>query len=247
LFVTRLDLVMKGGPLGYGCYKVIQVAVASLLWITVRGYLPPTIANTLSAMKNMKLSLQLSETSSWIVSLSVVVTISLLSLIVNAVLWIWSRKYPHKEGSHDGLNSMLQATMGHSLSATEHIQLALLALLNATCEEFTCRGFWRHELELTAHCTKVQSNIVQGIIFGLWHYFGIPSGWTGVALTTVYGWVMGYLSDWTVTDETSTTTGLLLPIITHSIADYYIFAVLARQNINSGENMKLENFHEVDK
>jgi Type II CAAX prenyl endopeptidase Rce1-like len=96
--------------------------------------------------------------------------------------------------------------------------------------ELICRGFWRYELELTADCTKTQSNIVQGMIFGLWHYFGIPSGWTGVVLTTVYGWTMGFLSDWNVPNNAPTTTGLVLPIVTHSMADYYIFTVIAREN-----------------
>jgi membrane protease YdiL (CAAX protease family) len=180
----------------------------------------------------MKLSaLQSSEQYGWIMAFCVIATIVFLSLVVNVVLYAWSHFFQKPGGGHGGLDSMLQPTMGRSLNTIEHIQLIFLALLNAICEEFACRGFWRYELELTANCTKLQSNMVQGIIFGLWHYFGIPGGWTGVALTTVYGWIMGYLSDWTLTDdEATTTTGLIIPIITHSIADYYIFTVLARQN-----------------
>jgi Type II CAAX prenyl endopeptidase Rce1-like len=231
-YAQCIDLLIKGGPLGYGCHKVIQVALACLLWVFVRGFLPPTITDTCTmfTIQKIKYSLQLSNIHGWIIACLVFVAISLLSLVVNFVLWNWSFYYPGKNGTHDGLNSMLKSTMGRSLNVVEHIQLVFLAVINATCEELICRGFWRYELELTARCTKSQSNILQGMIFGVWHYSGIPSGWIGVLLTTVYGWAMGFLSDWNVNNDTTATSGLLLPIITHSIADYYIFTVLARQN-----------------
>ena len=101
--------------------------------------------------------------------------------------------------------------------------------MNATCEECTARGFWRHEFECTAAATRHWSNAGQAILFGAWHYYGIPSGWTGVGLTTVYGWIMGLLAD------LHPSTGLLLPILAHSIADYYIFAVIARQEKKKGD------------
>jgi prepilin signal peptidase PulO-like enzyme (type II secretory pathway) len=157
-----------------------------------------------------------------------------VSWVVTVVLSLWLHFTQSKGDSHDGLNKLLRPTYGRPLQAREHIQLAIMALLNATCEEFTSRGFWRHELELTAGCTKFQSNLLQGVIFGMWHYFGIPNGWSGVALTTLYGWIMGYLSDWNVTRHThgseSISSGLILPIITHGIADYYIFTIMARQS-----------------
>ena len=48
----------------------------------------------------------------------------------------------------------------------------------------------------------------------------IPSGWTGVGLTFVYGLAMGFLLEYG--------GGSLLPIVAHTIADYFIFAVIAR-------------------
>jgi hypothetical protein len=47
---------------------------------------------------------------------------------------------------------------------------------------------------------------------------------TGVALTFVYGYIMGLLK------ETIGEGGLLLPIIVHTVADYYIFTTIARQS-----------------
>jgi membrane protease YdiL (CAAX protease family) len=72
----------------------------------------------------------------------------------------------------------------------------------------------------------IHSNIWQAAIFGIWHYHGIPSGLPGVALTFVYGLVMGLLMDYG--------GGLLLPILAHSIADYFIFVVIARQQQTEG-------------
>jgi membrane protease YdiL (CAAX protease family) len=234
--IDSLQLLVDGGPLGKGCRKIIQVIVAYLLWSNVRGTLPRSILNTGTIIKTSILSLrQVMDQFNWIYIVTVVIIIGIVSWIVDITLSLWLYYTQSQCDSHDGLNKMLQPTLGRQLTTTEHFQLIVLAILNATCEEYTCRGFWRSELEYTACCTKFQSNLIQGIIFGIWHYFGIPNGWTGVILTTIYGWIMGYLSDWTVTGDItsnksdSISTGLLLPIVTHSIADYYIFTVLARQ------------------
>ena len=233
---ARLHLLIDGGPFGYGCSKIIQVVVACILWKLVRGILPPTIVDTFGVLQMSMRSLQeLTNTVNGIHAAIAVVALTCVSWVVTVVLSLWLKYTNNKGDSHTGLNKMLQPTYGRPLHARESIQLAILAIMNAVCEECTSRGFWRHELELTAGCTKCESNFIQAVIFGLWHYFGIPNGWTGVALTTLYGWIMGYLSDWTVTQNTSNdgsghfSTGLLFPIITHSIADYYIFTVLARQ------------------
>ena len=57
--------------------------------------------------------------------------------------------------------------------------------------------------------------------FGAAHWHGIPSGPLGVGLTFVYGLLMGLLHEWC--------GGLLLPVAAHTLADYYIFAVIARK------------------
>jgi membrane protease YdiL (CAAX protease family) len=224
--------LMQGGPLGYGCSKIIQVIIACTLWTLVRGALPPTIIHTTTLIVGEQPLLYQID---WINLLVTAIMLAILLWIVTVVLSLWLQYTQSKCDSHKGLNILLQPTKGRPLQTIEYSHLALLAILNAICEECTSRGFWRREFELTARCTRFQSNLLQGIIFGLWHYFGIPNGWYGVALTTVFGWIMGYLSDWTIANTWVSnelhpvTTGLSIPIIVHSIIDFFIFTVLARQ------------------
>ena len=39
------------------------------------------------------------------------------------------------------------------------------------------------------------ANLLQAAAFGVWHYHGVPSGLLGVALTFVFGLLMGWLVD----------------------------------------------------
>ena len=81
------------------------------------------------------------------------------------------------------------------------------------------------------HGVRQHANLSQALVFGLWHYHGIPSGWTGVGLTFVYGYIMGLLYQYG--------DGLFLPIVAHTIADYYIFTIIARnQNAVTGHREK---------
>jgi membrane protease YdiL (CAAX protease family) len=144
--------------------------------------------------------------------------VAVFAIMVNLVLSLWS-SYTQSRGDHSGVNDMVQDSRGRRLTPREQMNLLFLAIINAFCEEVASRGFWRAEFQ--KHLSVNAANVVQSIIFGLWHYHGIPSGWTGVALTTVYGLFMGGLQDYS--------GGLLLPIMAHSIADYFIFAVIARR------------------
>jgi membrane protease YdiL (CAAX protease family) len=163
---------------------------------------------------------------------SVLLLVLLISAIVNLVLWLWSRSF-RTRGNHDGVNEMVASSVGRSLSRNEHVAIAVSAVANAVCEEIMSRGLWRLEfarcvigVASDAPMSLINSNILQAAIFGIWHYHGIPSGLPGVALTFVYGLVMGLLMDYG--------QGLLLPILAHSIADYFIFAIIARQKQREG-------------
>jgi hypothetical protein len=128
-------------------------------------------------------------------------------------------------GTHKGVNQMVQSSLHRTLTLSEHVQYGLLALINAACEEITSRWFWW--MEFAAYYGGVDTfyyipNLAQAMIFGIWHYHGIPSGLTGVLLTFVYGWIMGVLK------ETVGHGGLCLPILAHTVADYYIFTTVAR-------------------
>ncbi|KAI2500899.1 CAAX protease self-immunity [Fragilaria crotonensis] len=116
---------------------------------------------------------------------------------------------------------MVESSGGRTLSHAENASLFAWALVNAICEEVVSRGFFLHEFKRRGGVTFWQANALQATSFGIWHFHGIPSGWTGVGLTFVYGLVMGFLLEYG--------GGLLLPIVAHTIADYFIFAVIARQ------------------
>lgn len=239
-----LVLVHGGGPLGPGCAKVVEVLAATFLWNVTRGQLPPAVVATFSAPWHVLSSRRVvvpadsnSKDENGIHWMVLILGIVLLALAVNGVLAAWSyfcaRSTTSRAGrnyhTHSGVQSMVASTLGRKLSGREHAGMMLLAIVNATCEECTARGFWRHEFECTASASRHWSNAGHAILFGAWHYYGIPSGWTGVGLTTVYGWIMGLLAD------LYPSTGMLLPILAHSIADYYIFAVIARQQKKNGD------------
>jgi hypothetical protein len=160
------------------------------------------------------------------------------SVVVNGVLWLWSwfhqRQQARQQSSkppHEGVQRMVASTLGHPLTRSDRARLAGWAVLNAICEEVTSRGLNRYEFaqvfggrESTTNSLAWTdpSNLGQALVFGLLHYYGIPSGWSGVVLTFVYGYLMGVLAD-------AAGGGLLYPIVAHSLADYFIFCQIARR------------------
>mmetsp|Transcript_5427 Transcript_5427/g.7100 ORF Transcript_5427/g.7100 Transcript_5427/m.7100 type:complete len:274 (+) Transcript_5427:51-872(+) len=191
--------LVHGGPLGRGCSKLIQVLVAIVLWRYFHQEWPDIQLGPLPGV-------------------GALTGVAILSVTVNIVLQVWS-KFAKTRGDHAGVNDMVESTHGRALSLEEHFQILFLAMVNGTCEEITSRWFWMAEFGI--YLTPTAANLAQAAVFGIWHYHGIPSGLTGVALTFVYGFIMGLLFQYG--------QGLFLPIIAHGIADYFIFAVIARQ------------------
>jgi membrane protease YdiL (CAAX protease family) len=198
------------GPLGKGCCKVVEALLACLLWQAARGTIPLIILP-----KDQALSVKQAALYTGV--------LLAFSIAVNMVLNLWSKTTGSK-GDHAGLKEFSKQRRSSMSESTirGQIELVSLAAINAACEECTSRGFWRHEFVTTAHLSWSQANIAQAIIFGVWHFHGVPSGWIGVGLTFVYGLLMGWMSDWSG-------GGLVLPILTHTVANYYIFAVIVRQ------------------
>lgn len=187
------------GPLGPQYAKVCEVIAASLLWNIHHD----------SAASFPIIFIANSERNVWFG----VAVVLLLSAATCLAMHVWSRFHTN---SHTGVQRMVKESIGKSLSLHQHIHLFVLAAMNAFCEEVTCRGFWR--AEYSKYTTR--ANLWQATLFGIWHYHGIPSGWTGVGLTFVYGTIMGWLQDYF--------GGLLMPILAHALADYFIFSVIAR-------------------
>ena len=191
-----------GGPLGPGYQKVVEVLVGCGLFRISYHQWP-----RLDYLPTERPPL-------WLLG-----TVLFLSVTVPGVLWLWSRS-TQSRGRHAGVQRTVATTLGRSLTTREHAWLLWLALLNAWAEESTSRGLWRLEYARVLS-EPWQSNVCQAIVFGIWHYNGIPSGFTGIGLTFVYGGIMGMLAD--------VGGGLFLPIVTHTIADYFIFAMIARR------------------
>lgn len=139
------------------------------------------------------------------------------------------------------------------------VSLSLFAVGNALCEEAVSRGLFFAELQATGLYNDNIVNVIQSVSFGAAHWHGIPSGyvrhprcallsvcklttiyvtmmtiiigcvhchnfvlrWAGVALTFVYGLLMGALRMFG--------QGLLLPVLCHAVADFFLFAVVARK------------------
>ena len=93
----------------------------------------------------------------------------------------------------------------------------LFSVFNALREEFFFRGILLDSLD--SLWGKWAAIGISGVIFGMAHLHGVPSGISGVCLAAIYGIALGGLRVWT--------GGLLLPIVAHIAADAIIFYVLA--------------------
>ena len=225
----------SSGPLGKGYAKICSLVAACLLWSLAQHF-------QLVSSRNNHHPLALGP---WPPDPTLLAVVVLLSAQVNCVLSLWvelivSPSSPsssqQQQQQHKGVQDMVRRLPAR-LSGKQKLYLLLLAIVNAVCEEGESRGFWRAEYQQHAfakgrldnynnssssHNTHY-SNMAQAFFFGLWHYNGIPSGLSGILLAFVYGMLMGYLQD--------LGQGLGLPIVAHTIADYYIFVHVARRQL----------------
>lgn len=230
--------------MGRGCSKLVEV-VCGLLLLHLQQQHQQTSAET-TTHSFLKDDNDAANNESFLIlgslpTIRVLFIVGLLSMLTNFVLWLWSRTLKTR-GNHAGVNDMVQSSKGRTLFLKERLTLVFLATVNAACEEVTSRGLWRmefhrhilllhehHHDSATATHRRLYSNLYQAIVFGIWHYHGgIPNGLVGVALTFIYGLATGFLGDYQ--------GGLLLPIVTHAIADYFIFATIARSSSSSSNN-----------
>ncbi|KAL3924338.1 MAG: hypothetical protein SGILL_001105 [Bacillariaceae sp.] len=239
--------LVSDGPLGKGGQKVVQVLVAVVLWKLLKKEWPAIRLGPLPTTRHDALP--------WIALLAVIsLTVNLVLYLWSSACKYAStnsanssnnnnnksntnsrgRRHHHLQ-QHTGVNEMVKSSLNRELSWSETAKYAILALTNAACEEITSRWFWYQEF---AHFYQHHDNdkykyinipnLAQSLIFGIWHYYGIPSGWSGVALTFVYGFVMGMLM------EHVNEGGLFLPIVAHAIADFYIFTCISRGKASGG-------------
>lgn len=91
------------------------------------------------------------------------------------------------------------------------------ALVNAAAEELVYNGVAQRSMHL--HLRPVVAVVLTACVFGASHWFGFPSGWSGVVLAGVYGFLLSVLRH--------VSGGLLLPWVAHVLADVTIVAILA--------------------
>ncbi len=90
---------------------------------------------------------------------------------------------------------------------------------NAAMEEFAFRGVVMQSLDSTFGPGFV-SILIQAWLFGAMHFLqGFPKGWWGLAMTAVYGIMLGVLR--------RRSRGILAPWAAHVCADLVIFSILS--------------------
>lgn len=145
--------------------------------------------------------------------LTPLITLSIVGIgvISSAALIMWAR-WTDNFGM---AVSMAAGVRAYSKILTVVVLVPCFAALNALVEEVVFRGVLQHAL------TEVFGNRhgvvwLQAAAFAAFHFArGFPNGWTGYAMTLLYGSALGYLKRWA--------GGLPAPWICHVLADLTIF------------------------
>jgi len=224
-FNVELHPLISGhiGPLGQGCYKVLIIIVTTLIC--------PESVKSIFNIPPMWVSL-----SAGVVCVGTPVVLYLWSLGTKSsgkhrgvMKMMKPQDDENNEKSTKGKKSEMEENADRSLSVKAKLKLTVLAFLNALGEEFGTRGLFLFELQRDAGLDPNWANFIQAFSFGAQHWEGIPSGWTGVGLTTIYGFIMGLLTQY---------GGLSAAVLVHGVADYYIFVYVARMEFSSDDKKK---------
>jgi membrane protease YdiL (CAAX protease family) len=96
--------------------------------------------------------------------------------------------------------------------------VALFAIVNAATEEIVWRGIlWSSAAK--AGLRPVCVVVLTSASFGLSHLHGLPGGWGGIVVATVFGAALGWLRH--------RTSSLLAPFVVHLVADLVLFSSYA--------------------
>lgn len=157
----------------------------------------------------------LRRTAPWLMlgSISAVTVIwsVVITLASGIALYIWSRTFgPDFSGLRSWLSSMPLWQIA--------VAGVVFASVNAAAEELVFRGVVQ-SVARNAGMTRTASNLLQAACFACLHYAGgFPGGVTGMALTFVYGIVLGWLRD--------RSGGMFAPWLTHAATDITIFILI---------------------
>jgi len=118
----------------------------------------------------------------------------------------------------------LQTTTAEAKGAAGAIRYLPLALVLAAMNSFAEEMLYRGVLfgPLLRQVTANQAISMTAVLFGIAHYHGTPSGFPGMGLTFIAGWVFGLAM--------VETRSILLPWFLHFVPDAVIFVTGALQN-----------------
>jgi membrane protease YdiL (CAAX protease family) len=146
----------------------------------------------------------------------VIATYTVLTVTIStAALVIWAAK------SHPDLSNVTQAVSGRSVWSLIAAG-ALFSIANSVGEEFIFRGIAWNGFELVC-MNRWSLSVSQAAYFGIMHFQGVPGGWVGVSMATIYGLALGEIKH--------RSGGFLAPIVTHTFADATVFILLYRASI----------------
>lgn len=100
----------------------------------------------------------------------------------------------------------------------------LSAVANAFYEEVSYKASYLSVLEPVVG--KTQALWLMAVFFGVWHFYGIPYGVTGVLLATFLGWLLG--------KSMLETRGMFWAWFIHFLQDVLIFSFLAIGSVKPG-------------
>ena len=251
---TRIiQLLRHGGPLGTNCSKLIETITGVILWIYFHnGQLPPIVIFGSNFIHNI-----LYDKLLWCIVLLLCVGVNGVLYVwstvmnsrgnhkgVNDMISSMTQNNRNflslKEQCYIFLLALINATVEEITSRFLWMYEFIQCFSIKNSDNKNAQAFY--------------GNVLQATIFGISHYHGIPSGITGVLLTFVYGLIMGYLYQYNYSSgrnvlvvgggdydyDGGSSSGdydydgndggaLFLPILVHTIADYYIFAIIARR------------------
>jgi membrane protease YdiL (CAAX protease family) len=118
----------------------------------------------------------------------------------------------------------LQPTAAEAKGAAGAVRYLPLALVLAAMNSFAEEMLYRAVLfgPLLRQVIANQAISMTAVIFGIAHYHGTPSGFPGMGLTFIAGWVFGFAM--------VETRSVLLPWFLHFVPDAVIFVSSALQN-----------------
>jgi membrane protease YdiL (CAAX protease family) len=121
----------------------------------------------------------------------------------------------------------LHTTAADATGATGEVRYLPLALLLAAMNSFAEEMLYRGALfgPLLRQVTANHAISMTAVLFGIAHYQGTPSGFPGMTLTFMAGWV-----GWVFGLAMVETRSILLPWFLHYVPDAVIFVTSALQN-----------------